>query len=506
MVPRQLLCLMFAVPVFILSLGLAKGVVGFACNWGRVSSHPLDANIVVNLLKDNGFDKAKLFDADARALKALANSKIQVMVGIPNDDLKPFVNNTKAAEDWVAKNVTAYIKDGVDIRYIAISNEAFLKDYKDKYIYSVLPALQSFRSALKNAELDKQVKLTVPLNADIYESYTGVPSGGDFRWNVKSTVLPVIKFLNDNNYPLAINIYPFLSLYYDPNFPREYAFFNDSDPKTYVYDGNLTYTNAFDGNLDTLDAALKKNGYGSLSIIVGEVGWPTDGNETANFANAQRFYQGMVHRINQNKGTPKRPDAMPDVYMFGLLDEDAKSTLPGNFEPHWGIFNYDGTIKYQLDLGDGKKLVPAKGVEYMKKQWCVLSPNADIYDPKMKENWNIACGASTGCTSVANGSSCAWLDDRTKASYAFNAFYQVTNQAKDGCKFNGLTVITDQDPSPRNGSCKFNLQLSDSIDRAAVSPNFGPVRGPKSWAATMIQPNIMIMVILGFIYVILSFM
>ena len=412
-----------------------------------------------------------------------------------------------------------------------MSNEAFLKDYKDKYIRRVLPVLKSIKASLDKAGLGQKVQVTIPLNADIYETNNNLPSGGDFRANVTNEVVAILKFLNDNKAPIAINIYPFLSLYYDAKFPKEYAFFNATSNA--LVDGPITYTNAFDGNLDTLAAALEKHGVGSMPIIVGEVGWPTDGDANANMENAQRFYQGLIDRINSKKGPPKRPNGMPDVYMFGLLDENAKSVLPGNFEPHWGIFNYDGTIKYQLDLGNGKKLVPAKGVKYMKKQWCVLSPKADIYNPKMKQNWKIACGVSTGCTSVSNGSSCEGLDNRTKASYAFNAFYQVTNQNKEGCKFNGLSIITDKDPSPPNGTCKFDIALDMGQLQTSTAPVHAPVSAPasesvsapaiapspggsglksrlepgttNSLSVAMRQPNTMVMavMVLGFMFIIL---
>ncbi|XP_061338158.1 glucan endo-1,3-beta-glucosidase 5-like [Gastrolobium bilobum] len=472
-------CILVAVALCV----LWPGVVGFACNWGRIATQPLQGEIVVQLLKDNGFDKVKLFDADAEALKALANSGIQVMVGIDNGYLQSLGNNIKASDDWVAQNVSAYIKNGVDIRYVAVSNEAFLKDYKDKYIHKVLPALKNIKASLDKAGLGKKVQVTIPINADIYETDNDLPSGGDFRANVTKEVVEILKFLNTHNAPIAINIYPFLSLYYDSMFPKEFAFFNGTFPG--LVDGNITYTNAFDGNLDTLSAALEKHGVGSMPIIVGEVGWPTNGDSNANNANAQRFYQGLIDRINSNKGPPKRPQNMPDVYMFGLVDEDAKSILPGNFEPHWGIFNYDGSIKYQVDLGNGTKLVPSKGVKYMKKQWCVLSPKARLDDPKMNENWKIACGASTGCTSVTNGSACEWMDNRTKASYAFNAFYQVTNQNKDGCKFNGLSIITEKDPSPPNATCKFDIALD--VGQLATVP--APAPSPGRMLAPEIEPS-----------------
>lgn len=91
---------------------------GLACNWGLRSTHPLPPKIVVKLMKDNGIDKVKLFEADPEALKALGNSGIQVMVGIPNDLLAPLASSVGIAEDWVSQNVSSYIStNGVDIRY-----------------------------------------------------------------------------------------------------------------------------------------------------------------------------------------------------------------------------------------------------------------------------------------------------------------------------------------------------------------------------------------------------
>lgn len=85
----------------------------------------------------------------------------------------------------------------------------------------------------------------------------------------------------------------------------------------------------------------------NLSIIVGEIGWPTDGDMNANIQNARQFNQGLVNHVSSGQGTPLRPGPM-DVYLFSLIDEDLKSIQPGNFERHWGVFYYDGTPKYQL--------------------------------------------------------------------------------------------------------------------------------------------------------------
>lgn len=94
----------------------AVGVFGFACNWGTRSTHPLPPNIAVRLLKENGFDKVKLFEAEPEVLKALAKSGIEVMLGIPNEFLAPLASSVQFAVNWVTHNVSSYITSGVNIR------------------------------------------------------------------------------------------------------------------------------------------------------------------------------------------------------------------------------------------------------------------------------------------------------------------------------------------------------------------------------------------------------
>ncbi|PPD68862.1 hypothetical protein GOBAR_DD34261 [Gossypium barbadense] len=308
--------------------GLAKGVLGLACNWGLQSTHPLPPNIVVRLLKDNGFNKVKLFEADTGALKALGRSGIQVMVGIPNDMLASLASAVGNAEAWVKQNVSYYISThGTDI--------------------------------------------------------------------------------------------------------------------------------------------LEKNGFGRMPIVVGEVGWPTDGDPNGNIDNAKRFNQALISRIIQGQGSPKRRTP-PDVYIFSLLDEDHKSTLPGNFERHWGIFKYDGSVKYPLDMGNGRALVPAKGVKYLAKQWCVMSPSASSSDPnKLAQSITYAC-ENADCTSLGYGSSCGNLDAQSNASYAFNSYFQTMNQSKEACSFNNLATITNVDPS--KPPCRFEIMIDTRKQKAARTP------------------------------------
>ncbi|OMO61922.1 Glycoside hydrolase, family 17 [Corchorus capsularis] len=453
---------------------------GIGANWGTQATHPLPPSIVVKMLKDNGFEKVKLFDADANILKALSKSGIQVMVGIPNDMLLSLANSEQAAQNWVAQNVSAHVSsNAVDIRYVAVGNEPFLAAYNGTYIGLLLPALQNVQSALVKAGLATQVKVTVPLNADVYQSSSNLPSDGDFRSDIHQLMVQIVQFLNDNGSPFTINIYPFISLYNDPNFPTDFAFF-DGGSSSAINDGGRIYDNVFDANHDTLVWALQKNGYGNLSIIVGEIGWPTDGDKNANPKSAQRFNQGFMSRVTAGKGTPMRPSPV-DAYLFSLIDEDAKSIQPGNFERHWGLFYFDGTPKYPLRLTSSNDLVPAKDVQYQAKKWCVMSPMASLDDPQVGPSVSYAC-SHADCTSLGFATSCANLDARGNISYAFNDYYQIFDQLDSACMFpNNLSVVTNTDPS--SGDCKFRIMIHNP--RAAA---VGAAQG----TATSFTPHVIV--------------
>jgi len=103
----------------------ADSIPGLGINWGQLASHPLNPDIVVNMLKDNGIKKAKLFDADPWTVGAFAGTDIEVMVGIPNDLLSKFAGSSGSAEDWVKANITKHLhgRHGtVNIRYITLSS------------------------------------------------------------------------------------------------------------------------------------------------------------------------------------------------------------------------------------------------------------------------------------------------------------------------------------------------------------------------------------------------
>ncbi|KAL5720587.1 hypothetical protein ACHQM5_013245 [Ranunculus cassubicifolius] len=447
-------------------IGLGNGVEGLGMNWGTMASHKLPAKVVVQMLNDNNITKVKLFDADEDTMRGLAGSNIEVMVAIPNAQLEE-MTDYKTAQKWVARNVSRYnFNKGVKIKYVAVGNEPFLKSYNGSFLNTTFPALQNVQNALNEAGLGDKVKATVPLNADVYESPEDnpVPSAGRFRPDINGLMSDIVQFLSKNNAPFTVNIYPFLSLYQNADFPVDFAFFDGGSPP--VTDNAISYTNVFDANFDTLVSALDKVGLGDLPIIIGEVGWPTDGDKNGNNLLAQRFYNGLMKRLAINQGTPLRPNQYLEVYLFGLLDEDVKSIAPGSFERHWGIFTYDGQPKFQMDLtgqNPNNSLVGAKDVKYLPQKWCVISPNANtVNNSALIENINYAC-TFADCTKLGYGSSCNGLDAKGNASYAFNVYFQTQGQNEESCGFQGLATVTTQNAS--QGNCNFTIQLVSSSPR-----------------------------------------
>ncbi|GMH27337.1 hypothetical protein Nepgr_029180 [Nepenthes gracilis] len=435
------------------SHGLSIGV-----NWGTMATHQLPADMVVEMLKNNGLDKLKLFEADERILDALTGTDIEVMLAIPNYMLQELSEDADAAASWVDANVTSYsYHGGVNIKYVAVGNEPLLQSYNGMYHKCTLPALKNIQEALNRAGHGAQIKPTIPFNADIYYSPDSnpVPSSGDFRPEVRDITVEIIQFLYENDAPFTVNIYPFLSLYGNAHFPMDYAFF-DGTSKPLV-DGDTVYTNVFDANFDTLLWALNKAGFPDMEIIVGEVGWPTDGDKNANVENAKRFNQGLLQHVTSETGTPLRKGKI-DIYLFSLIDENAKSIAPGNFERHWGIFEFDGKPKYELDISgmqEDRGLIAVEDVSYMLKRWCVLNPNARGLE-NLAANIDYAC-SSSDCTALGYGCSCNHLTLEGNASYAFNMYYQVKNQEIWDCDFSGLAMVTDVDPSDEQ--CQFPIMI-----------------------------------------------
>ncbi|XP_059626434.1 glucan endo-1,3-beta-glucosidase 9 [Cornus florida] len=431
--------------------------------WGTTDSHPLPPPQVVELLKSNKITKVKLFDADPLVLQSLSGSNIYVAVGIPNSMLRLLNSSKKAAESWVHDNLTRYSSNAggaVRIEYIAVGDEPFLQSYGEQFYPFVVGAVINIQAALIRAKLANNVKVVVPCSSDTFQSESGLPSKGHFRSDVNRTMIQLLTFLSKNRSPFFVNISPFLSYHQNRNISLSFALFEET--AHHRNDSHRTYKNSFDLSYDTLVTALYTAGFPEMDIVIGQIGWPTDGATNATPSIAAKFMKGLMDHLHSKSGTPLRPRKFPiETYIFSLLDEDQRNTTAGSFERHWGVFTFDGQAKYRADFGQGlRTLVNAQNVEYLPSRWCVVNNNMDLSNATASAL--KACSVAD-CSALSSGGSCFNISWPGNISYAFNSYYQQHDQKADSCDFGGLGLITTVDPSVDN--CRFfvDLQTSASV-------------------------------------------
>ncbi|KAG6545455.1 hypothetical protein Mapa_013055 [Marchantia paleacea] len=441
-------------------------------NWGDMARQPLAPEVVVKLLQSNNITRVKLFDTKPSVVEAFSGTGIEVMVAAPNSLLPKLAaagkDGESAAMDWVAQNLTRYLQwsnGGVKIKYVAIGNEPFYGPNNATYGHLCLPALLNIQRAIRVAGLQGKVFATIPFSADILDESVQLPdpSSGAFRSDIASLMRDIVSSYNETGAPFCINLYPFINLVYVTDFPSDYAFFGSHSMRDSI--SNLTYHSVFDAMFDRVVAALEKIGAPDLPIVVGEVGWPTDGNKVANISNAQKFNNQLLAHVANKSGSPKRPDDEFDIFLFGLLDENLKDLQNGiaPYERHWGIFFQDGTPKYPIDLsghGDsGSWPKAALDVKRLDRRYCVLNPHIQPNPVVLGQKIDFACTHSD-CSALQLGGSCSDLNDSMIASYAFNNYYQFNYQQDQFCDVDSLGMVVTVDPSTER--CKFPLGLDYS--------------------------------------------
>lgn len=298
----------------------------------------------------------------------------------------------------------------------------------------------------------------VPCSFDTFQSESGLPSRGHFRPDINKTMIELLTFLNKHHSPFFVTISPFLSYYQNKNVSLDSALFKETArPRN---DSHKIYKNSFDLSFDTLVSALSAARSPQIDIVIGQIGWPTDGAANATSSIAEVFMKALIDHVHSKSGTPLRPRNPPmETYILSLLDEDQRSLAAGNFERHWGIFTFDGQAKYHVDFGQGsRKMVNAENVKYLSSKWCVVNNNKDLSNATASASQ--ACSVAD-CSALSPGGSCFNISWPGNISYAFNSYYQQHDQRSDSCDFGGLGLITTVDPSMEH--CRFSVEIATSI-------------------------------------------
>ncbi|KAL4201380.1 hypothetical protein AMTRI_Chr02g258390 [Amborella trichopoda] len=431
--------------------GGGKGEAAFVgVNIGTDVSDVLSPSDLVSLLQRQKITQVRLYDVDKDILKALARTSIQVMVGVPNNQLLALAQSNATAAAWVQRNVAAHLPD-TDIIAIAVGDEVLTSLPSAAPL--LLPAIKSIHSALVSAALDSKVYVSTPHSADIIVD-PFPPSQAFFNQSFNSVLLPLLQFLRQTGAPLMMNLYPYYVFMQNKGVvPIDNALFRPLTPAKEEVDPNtlLHYLNVYDAMIDAAYFSMENVNVTDVVVMVTESGWPGKGDSEEPYAtidNADTYNSNLIKHVLDRSGTPKHPEITSSVYIYELFNEDLRP-LPVS-EMNWGLFYGNGTPVYLLHVS-GTGVFMAN--DTTNRTFCVAVEDADKKMLQAALDW--ACGPGhTNCTEIQPGEVCYDPNNvKSHASYAFDSYYQKEGKVGGSCDFNGVATVTTTDPS--HASCIF---------------------------------------------------
>ncbi|KAL2316718.1 hypothetical protein Fmac_030594 [Flemingia macrophylla] len=454
--------LAFPFLLLLLSFSASSSEAGsIGINYGRVANDLPTPSKVVELLKTQGLNRVKLYDTDATVLSAFANSGIKVVVAMPNELLSKAASDESFTDAWVQANISKYYP-ATQIEGIAVGNEVFVDpNNTTKFL---VPAMKNVHASLSKQNLDAAIKVSSPLALSALQSSFPASSGSFKSELVEPVIKPMLEFLRQTDSHLMLNAYPFFA--YAANADKislDYALFRDN-PGVVDSGNGLKYSNLFDAQIDAVFAAMSALQYGDVPVTVSETGWPSagDSNEVgAKPENAASYNGNLVKRVLSGSGTPLKPNASLDVFLFALFNENLK-TGPTS-ERNYGLFYPSEKKVYDIPLtaeqvnGVQKSQVPPSGrvstTSNRGQTWCVA--NGGYSPEKLKDALDYACGeGGADCTPIQPGATCYNPNTlEAHASYAFNSYYQKKARAAGTCDFAGAAYVVTQ--PPKYGNCEF---------------------------------------------------
>ncbi|KAK8642203.1 hypothetical protein V6N13_011559 [Hibiscus sabdariffa] len=419
-------------------------------NLGTDVSDLLSPTDLVSFLQVQKISHIRLYDANPDILKALAKTKIRVIISVPNNQLLAIGSSNTTAASWVGRNVVAYYPETL-ITGIAVGDEVLTTVPSSAPL--LLPAIQSLYSALVASNLHTQIKVSTPHAASIILD-TFPPSQSYFNQSLTSVMVPLLQFLSRTGSPLMMNLYPYYVFMENKGVvPLDNSLFKPLTPSKEMVDPNtlLHYTNVLDAMIDAAYVSMKNLNVTDVVVLVTESGWPSKGDSKEPYAtkdNADTYNSNLIKHVLDRSGTPLHPEITSSVYIYELFNEDLRS--PPISEASWGLFYSNSTPVYLLHVsGSGTFLAN----DTTNQTFCIAMDGVDSKTLQTALDW--ACGPGrANCSEIQPGESCYQPNNvKNHASYAFDSYYQKEGKTFGSCDFKGVAMITTTDPS--HGSCVF---------------------------------------------------
>ncbi|GAV85002.1 Glyco_hydro_17 domain-containing protein/X8 domain-containing protein [Cephalotus follicularis] len=439
-------------------------------NIGTDVSNLVSATDLVSFLQVQKITHIRLYDANQDILKALSNTKIRVIISVPNNQLLGIGSSNATAATWIGRNVAAFYPQTL-ISAIAVGDEVLTTVPSLAPI--LMPAIESLYSALVAANLHTQIKVSTPHAASlILDPFP--PSQSFFNQSLSPVMVPLLQFLSRTESPLMMNLYPYYVYMENKGVvPLDNSLFKPLTPSKEMVDPNtlLHYTNVLDAMIDSAYVSMKNLNVTDVVVLVTESGWPSKGDSKEPYAtvdNADTYNSNLIKHVLDHSGTPLHPEITSSVYIYELFDEDLRSTPLS--EANWGLFYGNSTPVYLLHVsGSGTFLAN----DTTNKTYCIAMDGVDSKTLQSALDW--ACGPGrANCSEIQPGEDCYEPNNvKEHASYAFDSYYQKEGKSSGSCDFKGVAMITTTDPSHGNciypGSKKVNNKAKAVLNSTQTS-------------------------------------
>ncbi|KAF9590295.1 hypothetical protein IFM89_032303 [Coptis chinensis] len=419
-------------------------------NIGTEVSNLLSPKELVSFLQLQKITHIRIYDANPDILRALAHTKIRVIISVPNNQLLAIGSSNSTAATWVERNVVGFYPETL-ISGVSVGDEVLSSIPSLGPI--LLPAIESLYNALVASNLHTQVKISTPHAASIILD-PFPPSQAFFNETLVEIILPLVQFLSRTSSPLMLNVYPYYVFMQNKGVvPLENSLFKPLTPSKEMVDPNtlLHYTNVLDALIDAAYFSMKNLNITDVVVLVTESGWPSRGDSKEPFAtidNADTYNSNLIKHVFDRSGTPLHPEITSSVYLYELFNEDL-ITSPLS-EANWGLFYGNVTPVYLLHVsGSGSFLAK----DTTNQTYCVAMDGVDSKSLQAALDW--ACGPGrSNCSEIQPGEDCYQPNNvKNHASYAFDSYYQKDGRSASSCDFKGVAMITTTDPS--HGNCIF---------------------------------------------------
>ncbi|CAN8257875.1 unnamed protein product [Cochlearia groenlandica] len=430
-------------------------------NYGLLADNLPPPSDTAKLLQSTSIQKVRLYGVDPTIIKSLADTNVEIVIGVANGDIPSLATDVNVASQWINSNVIPFYPSS-KIILINVGNEIMLSN-DPNLVNQLLPAMQNVQKALEAVSLGGKIKVST-VHAMTVLGQSEPPSAGSFAPAYRTGLKGILQFLSETGSPFVINPYPFFAYLSDPR-PETLSFclFQPNpgrvDPNT-----GIKYMNMFDAQVDAVHSALKSMGFEKVEVVVAETGWPTSGDVVGpSIENAKAYNGNLIAHLKSMVGTPLMPSKSIDTYIFALFDENLK---PGpSFERSFGLYKPDLSMAYDIGLAkttsSSSSQSPQLGKATTSMGWCV--PKEDATQEQLQSSLDWVCGHDgIDCSPIMQGGVCFEPNNlashaayamnllASHAAYAMNLYFQKSPENPTDCDFSQTAKIISDNPSYNN--------------------------------------------------------